>query len=143
MSGVIVETEAYGGIDDPASHAAFRPGGRASEMFGPAGQIYVYSAYGVYPCLNVVTGPVGSPAAILIRGVQLADATLPTHGPGRVTRKLGVTLADQGLSVSCERFSISVERLVLPIEQTARIGITRGIDRPWRFVGSRAVSEVR
>ncbi len=89
--GVIVETEAYGGVDDPASHAAFRPGGRASAMFGPPGMVYVYSAYGVYPCFNIVTGPEGTPSAILIRGVQLDGDSLVTSGPGRLTRAMGIT----------------------------------------------------
>ncbi|MGH9176456.1 MAG: DNA-3-methyladenine glycosylase, partial [Vicinamibacterales bacterium] len=78
IGGLIVETEAYGGIDDPASHASFRPGGRAALMFGPPGLIYVYAAYGVYPCLNIVTGPAGEPSAILIRGIHLDGFVRPT-----------------------------------------------------------------
>jgi len=136
VAGVIVETEAYGGRDDPASHAAFRPGGRASAMFGPPGLVYVYSAYGVYPCFNIVTGQEGSPAAILIRGVQLDGDPLVTSGPGRLTRAMGISGDDHGLTVCSERFNVTVARLEMDITATTRIGITRGIERPWRFVGS-------
>jgi DNA-3-methyladenine glycosylase len=79
----IVETEAYGGALDPASHAAFRPGGRASIMAGPPGYVYVYAAYGMYPCFNIVTGPEGLASAVLLRGVLLDGLPPPILGPGR------------------------------------------------------------
>jgi DNA-3-methyladenine glycosylase len=134
--GTIVETEAYGGPDDPASHAAFKPKGRAAVMFGPPGVVYVYAAYGVYPCLNIVTETEGTPGAILIRGVWVAGTARPTLGPGRVTRLLGVTLDDHGLSLDGGRIAVSTSRRPARVEQTARIGITRGVETPWRFVAS-------
>jgi DNA-3-methyladenine glycosylase len=140
VAGVIIETEAYGGAEDPASHAAFRPGGRAAAMFGPPGMVYVYSAYGVYPCFNIVTGAEGSPSAVLIRGVWLEGDTMVTSGPGRLTRAMGITGEDHGLSVCGERFSVTVERVELNITATPRIGITRGVDLPRRFVGSGIVA---
>jgi DNA-3-methyladenine glycosylase len=140
VAGVIVETEAYGGVDDPASHAAFRPGGRAAAMFGPPGLVYVYSAYGVYPCFNIVTGAEGSPSAVLIRGVWLERDAVMTSGPGRLTRAMGITNDDHGSSVCGQRFSVTVERVELNVIETPRIGITRGVDLPWRFVGSGIVA---
>jgi DNA-3-methyladenine glycosylase len=67
--GRIVEVEAYGGPEDQASHARRGPASRAATMFGPAGRAYVYGVYGMHRCLNVVTGPAGDPAAVLVRAV--------------------------------------------------------------------------
>lgn len=68
--GRIVEVEAYLGPDDRASHARFGETPRSRPMFGQAGRAYVYLVYGMYHCLNVVTGPAGVPHAILIRAVE-------------------------------------------------------------------------
>lgn len=136
VAGVIIETEAYGGAEDPASHAAFRPGGRAAAMFGPPGFVYVYSAYGIYPCFNIVTGPAGSPSAVLLRGIWLDGDARPTIGPGRLTRAMGITGADHGETIRGERFGITVGRRPMRVIATPRVGITRGVDLPWRFVGS-------
>ena len=135
----IVETEAYGDASDPASHAAFRPGGNAALMAGPPGSVYVYLAYGMYPCLNFVTGPVGVASAVLIRGVWLVDSDRPTLGPGRSTRALGVDAGDHGELIPGKRFAISKQpSAVFSISTTPRIGITRGVDIPWRFVADLA-----
>lgn len=130
----IVETEAYAGLDDPASHAAFRPGGRAALMRERAGLIYVYAAYGMYPCFNIVCGAEGEAAAVLVRGVGIVGQPKPVLGPGRVTRALGISLADHGDSVCGERFAISATRIACAVEQVPRVGITRGVERPWRFL---------
>jgi len=102
--GVVVETEAYLGPQDPASHAAERIGRtrRNQSMFGSPGHAYVYRIYGVHWCLNVVTGDPGFPAAVLIRGVDPVkgvDEMLRRRkgrkplgaGPGRLAQALGVT----------------------------------------------------
>ena len=68
--GRIVEVEAYLGPDDRASHARFGETARSRPMYGEAGRAYVYLVYGMYHCLNVVTGPVGVPHAVLIRAVE-------------------------------------------------------------------------
>jgi DNA-3-methyladenine glycosylase len=71
--GRIVEVEAYIGQDDRASHARFGETGRNRVMYGLPGVAYVYLVYGMYDCLNVVTEPLGSPAALLIRAVEPLD----------------------------------------------------------------------
>jgi DNA-3-methyladenine glycosylase len=134
-AALIVETEAYGGPDDPASHAAFRPGGRAALMRGSPGLVYVYAAYGMYPCLNVVAEPEGSAAAVLIRAVVLCDSRTRVPGPGRTTSALGVTMADHGESVCGWRFAVSAGRAGCEIQAGPRVGVRRGADLPWRFVG--------
>lgn len=81
---MITEVEAYDGPHDLASHAAKGRTKRTEVMFGPAGHWYVYLCYGIHWMLNIVTGPDGHPAAILIRGVE------GVKGPGRVTKKLAI-----------------------------------------------------
>lgn len=131
---LIVETEAYGGKDDPASHAAFRPGGRALMMLERPGTIYVYTAYGMYPCLNIVTGPAGVPSAVLLRGAVVESDQRLVSGPGRLGRALNVTVADNGLDCSGPEYQVSDERRDFRILRTPRIGITRATDTLWRFV---------
>lgn len=136
LCAIILETEAYGDASDPASHAAFRPGGRAAVMADAPGTVYVYSAYGMYPCFNIVTGPSGVASAVLLRGVVLAGDSKPVHGPGRTTRLLGIDGDDHGLIVPGARFGVSQHRAELPVLRTPRIGITRGVDTLWRFVAT-------
>jgi DNA-3-methyladenine glycosylase len=81
---LIVETEAYRGEEDRACHARAGRTARTAVMYGPAGGWYVYLCYGIHEMLNLVVGPEGFPAAILIRGVEGAV------GPGRVTKQLGI-----------------------------------------------------
>lgn len=91
-AGVIVETEAYLGPGDLASHARFGPTERTSVMFGPGGISYVYLCYGVHQMFNVVTGLDGEGQAVLIRAVAplvgLPDDPSVGRGPGKVTKAL-------------------------------------------------------
>ncbi|CAN5147962.1 DNA-3-methyladenine glycosylase [soil metagenome] len=134
LDALIVETEAYGGFTDPASHAAFKPRGGARLMWERPGTIYVYAAYGMYPCLNIVSEQTGEPGAVLVRGVWLHAAEKPTLGPGRVGRLLNVTLADNGQLCCGPRFYVSDDRKTMTVDATPRIGITRSVDTPWRFI---------
>ncbi|MFH1474437.1 MAG: DNA-3-methyladenine glycosylase [Chloroflexota bacterium] len=74
--GRIVEAEAYAGPEDRASHARSGPTARAATMFGPPGHAYVYGVYGMHICLNVVAGPSGQGAAILLRSVEPLEGLL-------------------------------------------------------------------
>lgn len=134
LNVLIVETEAYGGAADPASHAAFKPKGGARLMWERPGTIYVYAAYGMYPCLNIVSGQTGEPGAVLVRGVWLNAAEKPTLGPGRVGRLLDVTPADNGQLCCGPRFYVSDDRRMMTVDATPRIGITHGVDTLWRFI---------
>jgi len=130
--GIITETEAYRGLDDEASHAFKGPTKRASIMFGPCGQIYVYMIYGMYFCMNIVTGNIGEAGAVLIRGLRLADKVL--DGPGKVCRHLGITKAHNGLDLinNDQAYLMNGIEVSNPII-TSRIGITKAVDKPWRF----------
>jgi len=155
---LIVEAEAYGGSDDPASHAFRGPTKRSAIMFGPAGFLYVYLIYGVHWCMNVVTGPEGTATAVLLRGAELlvpkpggvGDESVALRGPGNLTRGLGITGADNGLDCCrAEGRHLTFHRTRrhksdLPTGQSKRIGITREIDRPSRYFldGHGAVSKL-
>jgi DNA-3-methyladenine glycosylase len=95
MAVIITDVEAYDGPHDRASHASRGMTNRNSPMFGEAGHWYVYLCYGIHNMLNIVAGPQGYPAAILIRGVReegkREEIKKEINGPGRVTRYLGVT----------------------------------------------------
>jgi DNA-3-methyladenine glycosylase len=89
--GRIVETEAYVGEQDRASHAFHGRTARTAPMYEEAGHAYVYLIYGMYWCLNVVTEPVGTPCAVLLRAVEPMDGVLgDTDGPGKVCRAFGI-----------------------------------------------------
>ncbi len=92
--GRIVEVEAYAGPEDRASHARFGPGSRARTMFGAPGHAYVYGVYGMHTCLNVVAGPPGSPAAILLRAAFPVAGVAAMRG-ARVARATATRAADR------------------------------------------------
>ena len=151
LSGLIAETEAYGGPDDEASHARRRTP-RSAIMYGPPGLAYVYFVYGMYFCLNAVTESDGQPGAVLIRALvpQEGIATLRArrggaslrevaNGPGKLCLALGITLALNGvdLTAGSELFlEEGCEVLPEQVVATPRIGV-RGNEaarsRPWRF----------
>lgn len=93
-AGLIVETEAYLGPEDRASHARFGPTARTGVMFGPGGVAYVYLCYGVHEMFNVVSGRAGDPGAVLVRAIAplsgIPDDPAIGRGPGKVTRALGL-----------------------------------------------------
>lgn len=143
-----METEAYGGGDDPASHAATRDGitPRNRAMFGSGGRAYVYRSYGVHWCVNVVTGAEGEGQAVLIRGLLPFDGldvmterrsgrTPATAGPGRLCQALGITDALYGHDLSEEPlilhpgWSVAEERVAV----SGRIGVSVAAEWPNRF----------
>ena len=93
-AGIIVETEAYMGPEDLASHARFGPTARTSVMFGPGGVSYVYLCYGIHEMFNIVTGSDGRGQAVLVRAIAplcgLPDDATVGRGPGKVTRALAL-----------------------------------------------------
>jgi DNA-3-methyladenine glycosylase len=146
-SGRIVETEAYLGPDDPASHAARLKHGRVESMWGEPGNAYVYRSYGIHAMLNVVTEPAGETGAVLIRalepleGIELMrqrrgtdrDAHL-CSGPGRLCQALGIGLDLHGTDLTTSaRLWIETGEQVGTVSVSGRIGISRGQERPWRF----------
>ncbi len=155
----IVEVEAYGGPDDPASHAAGGATPRSAVMFGPPGVAYVYFIYGMHHCLNIVTGPAGTAGAVLIRAVeplhgradmawrrgldpgQARDCDV-AGGPGRLCGALGIDLGWNGLPVAARLRRPAGAPGVLRIAAgppprrvvtSPRIGVRKAADRPWRF----------
>ncbi len=135
FQGIITETEAYCGFDDPASHAARGKTPRNAVMFGPAGYSYVYLIYGMYHCLNIVTEHIGYPAAILIRGLHLSQDNLHLNGPGKLCRHLKITKAQNQLDLTTNStFYVQDDGVSLPWHATPRIGIRQGVDKLWRFV---------
>src|SRR5580658_4273447 len=97
----LVETEAYLGPDDLASHASKGRTRRTEVLFGPAGRAYVYLIYGMYEMLNVVAGRVGEAQAVLIRAAKpLNGWTADLSGPGRLTRAFQITRSEYGLDLT-------------------------------------------
>ena len=146
----IVETEAYLGEDDPASHAFRGITARTAPMFGPAGHSYVYLSHGVYNCMNVVTEGRGRAGAVLLRGAEplegVPDDARRLAGPGLLGIALGLTTADTNLDLVRSALSIRAAPAIPGrlVSRGPRIGLSAGAtrDRPWRFwiTGSPGVS---
>jgi DNA-3-methyladenine glycosylase len=155
VGGTIVEVEAYH-HEDPASHAhQNRRTARNAAMFLPGGHAYVYRSYGVHWCLNVVCGPADEAEAVLIRALEptrgveemrarrgLDDPRLLCSGPGRLCQALGITGAHDGLPLDEPPFELRPRTGEPEIVSGPRIGITRGVELPWRYAlaGSRFLS---
>lgn len=145
--GVIVETESYE-RDDPACHAYVGLTERTEVLFGPPARAYVYLSYGIHSLLNFVAESEGEAAAVLIRALEPTaeievmrtrrgdrpDRDL-CSGPGKLTEALGIGLEQNEADLGHDPF------LLLPpasdwdaeVLNGPRIGITKAIDRPWRF----------
>ncbi|HJD67506.1 MAG TPA: DNA-3-methyladenine glycosylase [Rickettsia endosymbiont of Bembidion lapponicum] len=135
-TAIITETESYIGQDDPACHAARGRTKRTDVMFGPAGFSYVYLIYGMYYCLNFVTETDGFPAATLIRGAYIiSPKNIHLNGPGKLCKYLGINISHNKIDlINNNEFFVSDINLKLPYSTTTRIGITKGVDKLWRYV---------
>jgi DNA-3-methyladenine glycosylase len=142
-AGVIVETEAYLGPEDLASHARFASNGRNQIMFGPGGVAYVYLCYGVHELLNVVSGGPGQPGAVLLRALEPGPGLPPdpavARGPGKLTAALGIGRSHNGIDLRChDSLFIAEGRRVRPADVAAgpRIGVAYAgawAEAPLRF----------
>ena len=156
VGGVIVETESYE-RDDPACHAYVGRTARTEVLFGPPAHAYVYLSYGIHSLLNFVAEPDGDAAAVLIRALEpvwgveamqrrrgLEDTRALCSGPGKLTEALGIGLEWNGAPVTSEPFELRARPADREVEVTAgpRVGITKALERPWRFcaAGSRYLS---
>ena len=163
LSGKIVETEAYVGPHDLACHASKGHTPRTSVMFGPPGYAYVYMIYGFYFCLNVVTEPLGYPAAVLIRAVEPVEnvdlmrqlrnnperETNIASGPGKLCMAMSIDKGLNGADLLGTTIWIEDRKLdPVPMRTSPRVGVDYAgeyKDKPWRFFvdGSPHVSRVR
>lgn len=146
-AGRIVESEAYHGPDDPASHAARLRNGRVQVMFSEVGIAYVYRSYGIHAMLNVVAHAAGEVGAVLIRAVEpilgvdvmrdrrgdVRDRQL-SAGPGNLCQAMGITLDEHGIDLTSQgSLWIGAGRRVEVIHVSPRIGISRGVEAPLRY----------
>lgn len=160
LAGRIVETEAYGGADDPASHAFRGPTPRNRVMFGPPGHAYVYFTYGMHHCFNVVCAREGRAAAVLVRALEplvglermaaargVRERARLTRGPGALAQALRLGRGEDGSDLTGGAVWITRVgsgrrgRVVC----APRVGIRLAAERPWRYAleGSPWVSRPR
>ena len=165
LRGKIVEVEAYQ-EGDPACHAYRKQTKRNQIMFGSAGYVYVYLIYGIYHCLNFVTDQAEFPSAVLIRALELNPVTLASiplkpkekpervaAGPGKLCQAMQIDLALYGTKLASGQpmwlesrsadWQLGLDTGKIELVQTTRIGLTQGLDLPWRWYikGCKAVSK--
>lgn len=124
-------------------------------MFAAPGTLYVYRSYGVHWCVNIVCEREGAAAAVLLRALEptrgiatmqerraTMDERLLCSGPGRLTQALGITGQDDGRLVVAPPFDLRPPLSSVDVTTTPRIGLTKAVDVPWRYVvtGSRWAS---
>ena len=144
VGGRVVETEAYD-ADDPASHSFAGRTPRNAAMFGPVGRAYVYRAYGLHWCLNLVCGPRPG-GAVLFRALEpllgidrmidrrgLTDLRRLAAGPGRLCQALAVGAGHDGLEMTAAPFTLVLAPSLPQIVSGPRIGITKAAHQPWRY----------
>lgn len=146
VGGRIVEVEAYA-PGDPASHAFRGRTPRNGSMFAAPGTLYVYRSYGIHWCANVSCEPAGTGAAVLLRALEptygldemrarrggVADRYL-CSGPGRLTQALGISGRDDGASIMKAPFVLAPSEGSVDVLATRRIGITKAVEAPSRYV---------
>jgi DNA-3-methyladenine glycosylase len=151
VGGVVVEVESYH-ADDPACHAYIGRTVRNAVLFGRPGLAYVYFSYGIHSLLNAVCEPEGEAAAVLIRALEPAWGVERMRerrrrpgmrelcsGPGKLTEALGVGLGYDGRSLLEPPFELAGRMGAweeVEVTTAPRIGISRGVEYPWRFCAS-------
>ena len=161
----LTEVEAYSGLgQDPASHAHRGPTARNAIMFGPAGTLYLYRIYGLHTCANVVCGPEGHAAAVLLRAGEVVDGVGRARtrrpaargdvdlaaGPAKLVQVLALDPSAYGTSVIDGTGPMTMTPPVRPVPAELiaagpRVGVTTALDVPWRFwiAGDPTVSAYR
>lgn len=129
---VITETEVYRGVEDSACHAHRGRTKRTEMLYRPGGAVYVYLCYGIHWLLNVITGPEDFPQGVLIRACEGFE------GPGKLTKYLGITGAQNGIDIcSSPLLRIEDEGRMVNITTDKRVGIAYAEEadreRLWRF----------
>jgi len=153
VSAMVVEVEAYGGVPDgpwpdPASHSYRGPNVRNQVMRGSSGRLYTYRSHGIHVCANVVCGPDGIAAAVLLRAAVIIDG-IPAarrrrgaaasdialaRGPGNLCSALGITMADNGIDLFDPDSAVRLELGRLRrAARGPRVGVSKAADRRWRF----------
>jgi DNA-3-methyladenine glycosylase len=147
VGGTIVEVEAYE-REDPASHSYVGLTERTKLMFGPPGRAYVYLSYGIHSLLNFVCEGEGEAAAVLIRALEPTTGLAAMRerrpaarsdldlcsGPGKLAEALGITLAANGDRLDRDPFLLLGPEGEPPeVVTSARVGITKAVEQPWRF----------
>jgi DNA-3-methyladenine glycosylase len=149
-AGMVVETEAYLGLEDLAAHASRGCTERTRVLFGPPGRAYVYFIYGMHECLNVVADREGEPGCVLLRALEpisgIGEMFVRRHwrgpvtglanGPAKLTQALAITRQQYGARLDRGELAIRAwrEKPSFNIAVTPRIGITKCADWPLRFV---------
>ena len=148
LTGIITETEAYRGSDDPASHAATKITDRNKVMFGSVGISYIYFTYGMYFMLNVVAKSKKQNAgAVLIRGIfpqdgikimiknrGIEDTNKISNGPGKLTMAMDISMEENNIDLT-KKSSIYISEgiTVKKIKRLPRVGISKAKDKEWNF----------
>ena len=148
-SGLIVETEAYLSANDPASHAARGKTPRTAIQWGPPGFAYVYLIYGMYHCMNIVSDPEGTAGCVLLRaiepiqGIKTMQQRRPRaktkiqlgNGPGKLAAALGVNLQHNAMDLTQSTLFLCdyEEQRQFDICRSARIGLSEGVELPYRY----------
>lgn len=153
VTATIVEVEAYGGTPDgpwpdAAAHSYRGVTARNAVMFGPSGRLYTYLSHGIHVCANVVCGPDGIAAAVLLRAAVIETGCDIAHsrrgaairtralarGPGNLCSATGIAMADNGIDLFDSDSPIRLTLNDAP-EATSgpRVGVSQAADRPWRL----------
>lgn len=150
VEAMLTEVEAYGGGEDPASHAYRGRTTRNASMFEGPGTLYVYRSYGIHWCANVVVGEPGEACAVLLRAatieagrsVAVARRGRADHladGPGKLTQALGIDGEHDGVDLRDGPIRLEIGDLPSGwvVVSTPRVGISKAVELPWRFVAAR------